>query len=205
MSAPIGTLRDECSTAFTFVYAIYKKKKVPHRSTPHSISTTSLHPPQPPRPAPTAPTRRNRVATRGASLAPAANSSTTARRPNAGTARSAGSSTTRARVSSAQRAPRVGPPKAPRATSGRAYGNAFRAAGTTASAAATSTFRTKLARSNARSAKTRERLAASPATRCPAKSYSRRDIAGACTPPNRSAEKRRMFTRRLESPLEHLF
>ena len=160
MSAPIGTLRDECGPAFTFVdaFSSNKIKKSAPIETPLTLyPPPPSTPPQPPRPAPTAPTRRNRVATRGASLAPAANSSTTARRPNAGTARSAGSSTTRARVSSARRAPRVGPPKAPRATSGRAYGNAFRAAGTTASAAATSTFRTKLARSNARSAKTRER------------------------------------------------
>ena len=140
----------------SFMLFIRRKKKFPIEA-PLTLypplSSLSPHP----RPAPTAPTRRNRVATRGASLAPAANSSTTARRPNAGTARSAGSSTTRARVSSAQRAPRVGPPKAPRATSGRAYGNAFRAAGTTANAAATSTFRMKSARSNAKSAKTRER------------------------------------------------
>ena len=193
------------SICFRLCYSFKKiKKRSPSKHPSLYIHLFPLSPPTP-RPAPTAPTRRNRVATRGASLAPAANSSTTARRPNAGTARSAGSSTTRARVSSARRAPRVGPPKGPRASSGRAYGNAFRAAGTTESAAATSTFRMKSARSSARSAKTRERLAASPATRCPAKSYSRRDIAGACTPPNRSAEKRRMFTRRLESPMGHLY
>ena len=51
MSAPIGTLRDECGPAFTSVDAFSSnkiKKKCSHRNTPHSISTSFLSLPPPP-------------------------------------------------------------------------------------------------------------------------------------------------------------